>query len=198
MTGGNHSPRVDRSIFAPMPGRPNGVVNHEIGSSIAASVLESKPKPVDLGTVERVEYQRCRCLVLDGEVQIGREAASIPGPTLSQRGPTFQHHIEIEHALLVEQGESVVLCNVEQCRIAPAGSTLEVLGEVALGDPHAVGGLAAALVDHQVGKMWSMTSKRDENLDFMSRGPRWNGPPPGGAPENSASPISFCSPIDSR
>lgn len=120
-----------------MPGRPNGVVNHEIGSSIAASVLECKPEPVDLGTVE-------------------------------------------------------------QGGIAPAGSTLEVLGEVALGDPHVDGGLAVALVDHQVGKMWSMTSKRDENLDFMSRGPRWNGPPPGGAPENSASPISFCSPIDSR
>ena len=128
------SRQVDLRAKAPATKRG---VNHEIGSSIAASVLECKPEPVALGTVE-------------------------------------------------------------QGGIAPAGSTLEVLGEVALGDPHVDGGLAVALVDHQVGKMWSMTSKRDENLDFMSRGPRWNGPPPGGAPENSASPISFCSPIDSR
>ena len=76
----------------------------------------------------------------------------------------LQHHIELEDPMLVEQGEGVILCDVEQCRVSTAGSALVVLREVALGDPH-----VAALIDHQVGNTWSMTSNRAEYLEDLSR-----------------------------
>lgn len=46
----------------------------------------------------------------------------------------------------------MVLRDVEECGIAPTRTTLEVLGEIALGDPHAFGDFGAALIDHHVGK----------------------------------------------
>lgn len=67
----------------------------------------------------------------------------------------------------MQQREGMVLSDVEHGRVAATGSPLVVLGKVSLGDPH-----VAALIDHQVGKTWSMTSNRATYLEGMSRGPR--------------------------
>jgi hypothetical protein len=98
------------------------------------AVREAEPHIEQLGAVQRVEEELRGVEIRSGEVQVRGEATRIAGAQLPQRRAALEHDAEVEHALVMEVLERVVLRDIEERRIAHAAAALEVPREVALRD----------------------------------------------------------------
>jgi hypothetical protein len=104
-------------------------------AAVVTEVLDAEGEPIDFASVEDLQHRQGNVLSRGGEVQVGGEASGVAGAELPQRGAALEHQVLGEKASLVDQVESVVLRDVQNCGVSTALHALVVAREVAFGDP---------------------------------------------------------------
>ncbi len=104
-------------------------------STVVTEIFNRENEAVDLDAVESLQSGERHLFIGRGEVEVGRETASVARSKLSQRGAALENQAACEEPGVVKQMQRVILGNVEKSGIASTPDALIVAREVSLGNP---------------------------------------------------------------